>query len=215
MCPCLSTCVPALWGARSWKRRTHAFPPADVNFSAPVVFAPKVGRLQWVSQQSPRAGSSPPSASANLPCGIMKASRSLAGIQRAWGWLRPASLLPSLLFLKFSSAPFPPPGKEGAVTFLSTLLLLILLSPARPLSSVHNYLERAPLGSFGDYRGLALPSKCVLPIANGHLFLPPPLPSLCQALMGGQELASPNFDLGGPGNCRMQRFPETLAECLQ
>lgn len=39
--------------------------------------------------------------------------------------------------------------------------------------------------------------------------------SPCQTLLGEQEFASPNFDPGEPGNGRMQRFPETLAECLQ
>lgn len=211
-------CVPALWGVR----RTHAFPPADVGFSAPVVFAPKVGRLQWVSQQSPRAGSSPPSASANLPCGIVKASRSLADIQRAWGWLRPASLLPSQsAFFEIQLCAFPSTGERGSRYFpfyLASSHPLVpcpatVLSPELSRESPTRLIRR--LQGPGPGAGLSLPSKCVLPIANGHLFLLPPLPSLCQALMEGQELASPNFDLGGPGNCRMQRFPETLAERLQ
>lgn len=133
------------------------------------------------------------STSVNLPTGIVKASRSFASIQRAWGWRVPRSLFPvSLLYLKFSSAPFPPPGKREALLSFSTLPFLILWSPARPLSSVQNYLQsptwRArPLQGPGRGASVSRPSKCALPSANG------PLPFALQDVVGRAGVCEPEF----------------------
>lgn len=194
MCPCLSVIRSLeLWGVRSWKRRTHSF-PRRLLIS---------WRLLCLLRSLVDASAHPTSTSVNLPAGIVKASRSFASIQRAWGWRVPRSLFSvSLLYLKCSSAPFPPPGKGEAFAFL---FYLAFSHPLVPCSAavLSPELSRAPLGLSGHYRALALEPVSPYPQSTRYRAPMPPLHSPCQALLEKQELASPNFDPGEPGNCRM------------
>lgn len=70
------------------------------------------------NQLCPRAGSSPHSASAYLPGGIVKASRSLAGILPAWGCLCPGSPSSQSASFEMGLRFFPSTGERGNGYFL-------------------------------------------------------------------------------------------------
>lgn len=89
------------------------------------------------NQLSPRAGSSPHSASANLLGGIVTAPRSPAGIQGAQ--LHPTSPSSQFALFQIVLCSLPSTGERGNLCFA----FYGPSSPVRPLSSVQNYLQRA------------------------------------------------------------------------
>ena len=208
---------PALWGFRSRVPRTESFPAADFNVLAPAVFAPKVGRLQWVQSAVPRVRAPRHTqleqSHRGNPDGVSEPRGHPAGL----GWLRPASPSSQSALFEIELCSFASVCERGNRCFPFYRDSAQPLSSAWPLSSVQNYLERATwfirrLQDPGLGASLSLSPKRAFQSANSRCFCSPrfgpPGP------VGGMEPASPNFDPEGPGNCRMPRFPEALAGCL-
>lgn len=115
------------------------------------------------------------------------------------GWQRPAS--PSSLSALFEIVLcfLPSTRERGDGCFPFYLASAHPLSLARPLSSVQNYLGRAPRGSSDDAG--PWPWRKSVPVPRAPIatcFCSPAI--ALRAWRGGLEAASPGFHLEGPGN---------------